>query len=254
MPRRGARAQSMVEFAIVVPLFLLLIFGIIDFSRLLFTYVSLTNGARELARNLVISTSTGSTSSDAFSNLTLIAAGTQAPATSKSVTVTLAAGSGSGVITCTGSAHRLCTITLTSDANGQVTLTTQPSNGVTTQPSNGSAIFTATSGTVDISATSTSSPASDFITEAWMGIDGNGWPQGYVQVCPLELSPSCGLPWGTITATTPQNWFTNGFVQVNLGYTFQFNPLFQNRLAGVVDVSFMRPSTLVTTSVRSYAE
>ena len=49
MKTRG-RAQSLVEFAVVVPLFLLLLFALIDFSRLLFTYVSLSNGAREMAR------------------------------------------------------------------------------------------------------------------------------------------------------------------------------------------------------------
>jgi Flp pilus assembly protein TadG len=241
--RRGARAQSLVEFAIVVPVFLLVLFGLIDFSRLLFSYVSLTNGARELARNLAISTSTASTSSAAFNNLTLIAGGTQ-PATS--VTVTLSIGGASRPITCTSNSPLLCTITLTTTPNA-----TNSSGAVslTTQPSGASGSFTATSGS-SVGITTTGN--GDFVTEAWMARDGTGWPQGYVQVCQLPLSASCGLP--TFASARPQNWFTNGFVQVNLGYTFQFNPLFQNKLAGVVDVSFMRPSTLVTTSVRSYAE
>jgi len=45
-----------------------------------------------------------------------------------------------------------------------------------------------------------------------------------------------------------------GFVEVQVNYTFQFNPLFQNRLAGVVDVSFMRPTALVATTTRAYVE
>jgi Flp pilus assembly protein TadG len=245
MARRSARAQSMVEFAMVVPLFLLLLFAIIDFSRLIFTYVSLTNGARELARNLAISTSTADSSSAAFNNLTLIAGGTQ-PATS--VTVTFSAGGRSGPVTCARNNAVLCSITLTTDASGNVAVQAQPGGAL--------ASFSATtSGSVGISATGDG----DFVTEAWVATDGKGWPQAYVQVCQLPLSAACGLPSFATGAVpprpaTPQGWFSNGSVQVNLGYTFQFNPLFQNRLAGIVDVSFMRPSTFVTTSVRSYAE
>ena len=53
-PKRSA-AQSLVEFAIVMPLMLLLVFALIDFSRMLFTYISLTNGAREVARTVSLS-------------------------------------------------------------------------------------------------------------------------------------------------------------------------------------------------------
>jgi Flp pilus assembly protein TadG len=240
---RGTRAQSLVEFAIVVPVFLLVLFGLIDFSRLLFSYVSLTNGARELARNLAISTTTPTTSSAAFNNLTVIAGGTQ-PATS--VTVTLSVGGGNGSVTCARNSPLLCTISLTTTPNST---NTNGAVSLTTQPNSGSANFTATRASgVGITTTGNG----DFVTQSWMATDGTGWLQGYVQVCQLPLSASCGLP--TFASARPQNWFTNGFVQVNLGYTFQFNPLFQNKLAGVVDVSFMRASTLVTTTVRSYAE
>src|SRR6185436_5650583 len=54
--RRGERAQALYEFALVLPLFLLLMFGLIDFSRMLFSYVSIANGARELARSASVST------------------------------------------------------------------------------------------------------------------------------------------------------------------------------------------------------
>lgn len=48
--RRKERGQSMTEFALVLPILLLLIFGVIDFGRLLFLYVQVSNGAREAAR------------------------------------------------------------------------------------------------------------------------------------------------------------------------------------------------------------
>ena len=42
--------QSLVEFAMVVPLLLLIVFAIIDFGRILQGHVSLTNAVREGAR------------------------------------------------------------------------------------------------------------------------------------------------------------------------------------------------------------
>ncbi len=48
------RAQSLVEFAVVVPIFLLLLFALIDFARLEFSYMSLANAAREMARSAAI--------------------------------------------------------------------------------------------------------------------------------------------------------------------------------------------------------
>jgi len=44
------RAQGMVEFAMTLPLLLLLILGIIEFGRLLFVYSSVISAAREAAR------------------------------------------------------------------------------------------------------------------------------------------------------------------------------------------------------------
>jgi len=45
-PRRRSRAQSMLEFALALPILLLLIFGIIEFGRLLQAWLALENGAR----------------------------------------------------------------------------------------------------------------------------------------------------------------------------------------------------------------
>ena len=44
------RGQSLVEFALVVPVFLLLMFGIIDFGRLFFSQMTLQHAMREAGR------------------------------------------------------------------------------------------------------------------------------------------------------------------------------------------------------------
>jgi len=47
---RRAHGQSIVEFALILPLFLVLVFGIIEFGRAYIVYVTVTNAAREGAR------------------------------------------------------------------------------------------------------------------------------------------------------------------------------------------------------------
>ncbi len=47
---RGERAQSLVEFAFVVPMLLILMFGIIDFGMGLRAYISVASATREGAR------------------------------------------------------------------------------------------------------------------------------------------------------------------------------------------------------------
>jgi TadE-like protein len=47
---RSQRSQSMVEFAIVAPLLLLLIFGIVDFGRVIYVYITLNQAVNEAAR------------------------------------------------------------------------------------------------------------------------------------------------------------------------------------------------------------
>jgi len=46
----GQLGQSLAEFAIVVPLFFLLIFGLLDFGRLFFTQATLQHALREAGR------------------------------------------------------------------------------------------------------------------------------------------------------------------------------------------------------------
>lgn len=48
--RRSERSQALVEFALVSPVLLLLTFGIIDFGRAMYFYVTIGNSAREVAR------------------------------------------------------------------------------------------------------------------------------------------------------------------------------------------------------------
>jgi Flp pilus assembly protein TadG len=47
---RHERGQSLVEFAMVLPLLLVLLFGIVDFGRAFQSWISITNAAREGAR------------------------------------------------------------------------------------------------------------------------------------------------------------------------------------------------------------
>ena len=53
------RGQSLVEFALVLPLLMILVFGIIDFGMGLRSYISLTNATREGARFAAIGGSAG---------------------------------------------------------------------------------------------------------------------------------------------------------------------------------------------------
>lgn len=52
--RRRSRAQGLVEFAILGPLFFLTLFGIIEMGRLVWTNHELTNGTREAARYAMV--------------------------------------------------------------------------------------------------------------------------------------------------------------------------------------------------------
>lgn len=47
---RSEKGQSLVEFALVVPLLLVLLFGIIDFGRVFHVYLTLDHAGREAAR------------------------------------------------------------------------------------------------------------------------------------------------------------------------------------------------------------
>jgi Flp pilus assembly protein TadG len=60
-PRRRhgtSRGQSLVEFALVLPLFLVLVMGIADLGLAVFSYNSITNAAREGARLAIVNQDT----------------------------------------------------------------------------------------------------------------------------------------------------------------------------------------------------
>jgi Flp pilus assembly protein TadG len=52
--RKRGRGQALVEFALVFPIALLVLFGVFDVGRLVFIYTGLTNGAREGARMAIV--------------------------------------------------------------------------------------------------------------------------------------------------------------------------------------------------------
>jgi Flp pilus assembly protein TadG len=50
----GERGQALMEFALVIPIFLLLLVGLFDLGRGVFSYNTLTNAAREGARLAIV--------------------------------------------------------------------------------------------------------------------------------------------------------------------------------------------------------
>jgi Flp pilus assembly protein TadG len=178
--RKKDKAQSLVEFALVVPLFLLLVVALIDFSRLLFTYVSLSNATREMARVAAVSTNWSSAEAIAtFNNQAMFTSGR-------------------------------------SSATDSVTVIT------------GNA---ACARSRDIGATCATGPTT--------------------RTCAMTSTPTANPALSGCTLNPPTN---GGFVEVQTVYVFQFNPLFQNKVEGVIDVWFMRPTATVTTTARAYVE
>lgn len=68
--RRDQRGAAMVEFAIVAPVLLLFVFGIIEYGRYFFLYNNLTNAAREGARLAAVTPLT--TAADRLAATTLV--------------------------------------------------------------------------------------------------------------------------------------------------------------------------------------
>lgn len=56
---RNNKGQSLVEFAIILPILLLLIMGIFEFGMMLNSYLAIQNGAREGARAGIVGSSNG---------------------------------------------------------------------------------------------------------------------------------------------------------------------------------------------------
>jgi hypothetical protein len=56
-PNRGRKGQSLVEFAIALPLMVLIMFGVLDLGRAFFALITIHNAAREGARTATFDTS-----------------------------------------------------------------------------------------------------------------------------------------------------------------------------------------------------
>ncbi|MGH9174654.1 MAG: TadE/TadG family type IV pilus assembly protein [Vicinamibacterales bacterium] len=52
--RRITRGQSLVEFALILPVFIILLVGIFDVGRLIYAYNTVNNSAREAARLAIV--------------------------------------------------------------------------------------------------------------------------------------------------------------------------------------------------------
>ena len=65
--KRNHHGQSLVEFALILPLLLMLVLGAIDFGRLFYTKIIITNAAREGAYYLVSHTDSANVIADATS-------------------------------------------------------------------------------------------------------------------------------------------------------------------------------------------
>ena len=65
MRRRKSRAQAMLEFAMLAPVFFLMFTAVVDFARAAWTYSVLANDLREGARNAILAQYGTSSSTDA---------------------------------------------------------------------------------------------------------------------------------------------------------------------------------------------
>ena len=93
--RKSLNGQSLVEFALVVPIFLIMILGIIEFSRLWETINIVTSAAREGARVAAVTAPDVSRAQAAARNVLTAGNVTQTP------TITVAGPNGSSEITVT---------------------------------------------------------------------------------------------------------------------------------------------------------
>jgi hypothetical protein len=245
--KRGT-AQSIVEFALVMPLLLLLVFALIDFSRLLFTYISLTNGTREVARTVSLSGAwlrlQGATDTtfivNAFNNLSIFAG---APSGVQNFTM----GPGSGTISCSSMSSGGCGLHF--NINWSNSTISFDETGISSAAASGTASATFTGSAMPLFSAFNPTADGDYVALMQLeGLSQSNSMDGYIQVCPLPLQTSCAL------ANLHIYDGGGGMLEVDTSYTFHFNPLFQNRLGGVMDVSFMRPISVLTTTTRTTSE
>ncbi len=75
--RTSQRSQALIEFALISPVLLLLLFGIVDIGRAVFYYDTLNHAAREGARTAVRASNPLPTNADVLATVTTQLIGTQ---------------------------------------------------------------------------------------------------------------------------------------------------------------------------------
>ena len=75
--RRTDRAsgQALVEFALIIPIFLLIVISLFDFGRAVFAYTSVTNAAREGARLAIVNQGTAAITQRAIAQTSIAETG-----------------------------------------------------------------------------------------------------------------------------------------------------------------------------------
>lgn len=71
MNARRKRGQALVEFALILPIFLLILLAVFDLGRAVFAYNSVTNAAREGARLAIVNQTTASITAKATSSASI---------------------------------------------------------------------------------------------------------------------------------------------------------------------------------------
>ncbi len=82
--RRRTRGAAVVEFAIVAPVFVLFVFGLVEYGRMVMVQQVITNATREGARSAVVE---GATEQDAKDTVVEFCTAAGIPATEQSVSV-----------------------------------------------------------------------------------------------------------------------------------------------------------------------
>jgi len=88
--RAGQQSQALIEFALISPVLLLLVFGIIDIGRAVFYYDTINHAAREGGRTAIRASSTLPTNADVLATVTqqLIGASVSEPCPQGPITTT----------------------------------------------------------------------------------------------------------------------------------------------------------------------
>jgi hypothetical protein len=176
---------------------------------------------------------------DAFNNLTILGG----PATGVK---NFSLSPGSGTISCASVTSSGCGVAVHIDY-ANLAMTFSPLSG---QGASGAASRTLSSTSVPSLPSFGVSADGDYATVLMIpeGVSIGKTADGFLQICPLPMTASCAL------ANLSMWDGGGGIVEVDTSYTFHYSPLFENKLSGIVNVSFMRPLTVLTTTTRTTGE